>query len=83
MDGELSMRFAVAFGDGVVRPVRGPGKYQLDLWLANEMMLTGCGVRKEHIQVTDICTGHNSSYLFSHRASRGRRGNMGAFLGLV
>lgn len=83
VDGELAMRFADAFGDGVVRPGRGPGKYQLDLWLANEMILTGCGVLKEHIQVTDICTGHNSSYLFSHRASRGRRGNMGAFLGLV
>ena len=34
----------------------------------------------EKISVTDICTCHNPEYLFSHRASQGRRGNLGAFL---
>lgn len=62
---------------------KGGGKYQLDLWRANEIILTEAGIPGEQIQVTDICTCHNSDYLFSHRASQGRRGNLGAFLGLI
>lgn len=61
---------------------KGSGKYQLDLWRANEIILQEAGILAEQIQVTDLCTCHNSDYLFSHRASRGRRGNLGAFLGL-
>lgn len=62
---------------------KGGGKYQLDLWRANEIVLTEAGIPAEQIQVTDICTCHNSEYLFSHRASHGQRGNLGAFLGLT
>lgn len=55
-------------------------KYQLDLWRANEIVLTDAGVREEYIAVTNICTCCNSQILFSHRASCGKRGNMGGFL---
>ncbi len=61
---------------------KGNGKYQLDLWRANEIVLTEAGILTSKIQVTDLCTCHNSAYLFSHRASQGKRGNLGAFLGL-
>ena len=67
---------------GVVTPGRVQGKYQLDLWEANRQNLLSAGVKSEKIAVTDICTCCNDSYLFSHRASCGRRGNMGAFLSL-
>lgn len=56
------------------------GKYQLDLWRANEIILREAGVPKGQIEVTDICTCCNPGLLFSHRASGGRRGNLGAFL---
>lgn len=62
---------------------KGGGKYQLDLWRANEIVLAEAGVLPSRIQVTDLCTCHNSAYFFSHRASHGRRGNLGAFLGLL
>ncbi len=62
---------------------KGNGKYQLDLWEANRMVLTQAGVLPDKIQVTDICTCCNPDYLFSHRASNGKRGNLGAFLGLL
>jgi hypothetical protein len=62
---------------------KGNGKYQLDLWRANEIILTEAGIPIEQIQVTDLCTCHNSERLFSHRASQGKRGNLGAFLGLL
>ncbi len=61
---------------------KGNGKYQLDLWRANEIVLLEAGIRKEHLSVTDICTCCNPRELFSHRASQGRRGNLGAFLSL-
>ncbi|MCH5256530.1 MAG: peptidoglycan editing factor PgeF [Lachnospiraceae bacterium] len=62
---------------------KGKGKYQLDLWRANQIILEEAGVLPEKIQVTDICTCCNPDYLFSHRASQGKRGNLGAFLGLI
>ncbi len=55
-------------------------KYQLDLWKANEIILKEAGIAAEHLAVTDRCTCCNPSLLFSHRASRGKRGNLGAFL---
>lgn len=58
------------------------GKYQLDLWKANESVLLEAGIRPEHLAVTDICTCCNPKRLFSHRASQGRRGNLAAFLAL-
>ena len=68
---------------GVVQKGRKPDKYQLNLWEANRQILRQAGVREERIAVTDICTCCNSEYLFSHRASMGRRGNLAAFLELV
>lgn len=56
------------------------GKYQLNLWKANEIILEEAGITKEHISVTDICTCCNPQFLYSHRASRGQRGNLAAFL---
>ncbi len=58
------------------------GKYQLDLWRANELVLLEAGVRPEHLAVTNICTCCNHRLLFSHRASQGKRGNLGAFLSI-
>lgn len=67
----------------MVEPGEKPDKYQLDLWRANLIVLRSAGITPEHIAVTDICTCHNSEYLFSHRASQGKRGNLCAFLMLL
>lgn len=56
------------------------GKYQLNLWRANELIFEEAGILKEHYSTTNICTCCNPGYLFSHRASHGKRGNLGAFL---
>lgn len=77
---DVALQFIDMLGSDVAVPGRAAGKYQLDLWLANERILLQAGVKASHIAVTDICTCHNSDYLFSHRASNGRRGNLGAFL---
>lgn len=57
-------------------------KFQLNLWKANEIILLEAGVLKEHIAVTNLCTNCNSDVLFSHRASKGQRGALAAFLAL-
>lgn len=78
---DVAEQFAVGFGDAV-RPGAAEGKFLLDLWRANEAVLTSAGLTKEHIFVTDICTRCNADKLFSHRACGERRGNMGAFIRL-
>ncbi len=57
-------------------------KYQLDLWKANEIVMLEAGVLPEHLAVTNLCTCCNPEELFSHRASKGKRGNLAAFLGI-
>lgn len=58
------------------------GKYQLNLWKANEWILLNSGILPEHLAVTNLCTCCNSDLLFSHRASHGKRGTLAAFLAL-
>ena len=59
---------------------KGNGKYLLDLWAANKAVLMEAGVPEEHIEISNLCTAANPDLLFSHRASKGKRGNLGAFL---
>lgn len=87
---EVSEDVAAAFmeefpdaGEALCYPAEGNGKYQLNLWKANELVLLQAGVLPQRIAVTDICTCCNPGLLFSHRASKGRRGNLGAFLKLI
>lgn len=58
------------------------GKYQLDLWKANELILKEAGIAEQHIAVTNVCTHCNSEILYSHRAAGDKRGNLCAFLAL-
>lgn len=56
------------------------GKYNLDLWETNHQIFLRAGLQEEHIAVTNICTSCNKELLFSHRATNGKRGNLGAFM---
>ena len=59
------------------------GHYQLDLWEANRLVLLEAGLKEDHIYKPDLCTCCHPDLLFSHRATKGKRGNLGAFLGLT
>lgn len=84
---DVATAFEEAFGgakeDGILLPGKAQGKYQLGLWQAVERTLLESGILKENITVTDVCTCCNPEILFSHRASNGKRGNLGAFLRLI
>lgn len=58
------------------------GKYQLNLWKANEIVFTEAGIRKEHMAITNVCTHCNSNVLYSHREAGNDRGSLAAFLAL-
>ena len=77
---EVAEQFREVFPEDVLQPGKAPGKYQLDLWKANQSILLRAGIQPEHMAVTKVCTCHNPEYLFSHRASHGQRGNLAAFL---
>lgn len=79
---DVAVQFEQAFSghESEILINKGNGKYQLDLWKANEIVLLEAGVNQKHLAVTDVCTCCNPELLFSHRASHGKRGNLGAFL---
>lgn len=82
---DVRQAFTDAFGDARAQRFfkeKGAGKYRLDLWKANAWILQDAGVPADQIAVTDLCTCCNPEFLFSHRASMGKRGNLAAFLAL-
>lgn len=82
---DVASEFKKLFGakdDRVLKMGRAKGKYQLNLWEANKRILLNAGILPENMEITDVCTCCNSEYLFSHRASGGKRGNQGAFMEL-
>ena len=81
---DVAGEFLAAFSgadnlDRIVIP-KSDEKAMLDLWQANLAVLMEAGIPKENISLPDICTACNKDILFSHRASNGKRGNLGAFL---
>ena len=58
------------------------GKYQLNLWKANEIRFLEAGILSEHMAISNLCTCCNPDVLFSHRVTGWERGNLSAFLSL-
>lgn len=58
----------------------GEEKYQLNLWQACRYTMLDAGILPQHISMPNLCTCCNPQFLFSHRASKGKRGNLNAFL---
>lgn len=61
-------------------PSERDGHYMLDLAEACRYTLVGAGVPRTQIAMPDLCTCCNPEFLFSHRASGGKRGNLGAVM---
>ena len=80
--GQFAEAFPNAWERGILTAGKARGKYQLDLWKANEIVLLEAGILPRNLAVTDICTCCNPNLFFSHRASKGKRGNLAAFLQL-
>lgn len=57
-------------------------KYYVDLSGINKNLLIHAGINPEKIELADICTGCNESWMFSHRSSKGKRGGMAGVIGI-
>lgn len=79
--GQFRLNFAEAVWSELFY-AKANGRFQLNLWKANELILRDCGIKRENLAVTNLCTCCNDTLLFSHRASKGKRGNLGAFIAL-
>jgi hypothetical protein len=70
--GEVRDAVLAAFGpdaDLVLRP-DGTGRWLLDLWAANRLVLREAGVPDQQIHVADVPTGPDPGMFFSHRAEQ-------------
>ncbi len=67
--------------DGSLFEARDGGKYHFDLKEANRLVLEAAGVSE--IYVSEECTCCKPELFFSHRASKGKRGNMAAIIQIV
>lgn len=56
------------------------GRYQLDLWRANRMLMIRAGVPETQIEITDLCSKCNPELFFSHRLLGEKRGVTAALL---
>lgn len=81
---EVAVEFKKAFPNHYNEIVteKDNGKFDLDLWETNRIILKECGVLSENIHVSDICTCCNIDMMYSHRGHKGMRGNMAAFLSI-
>lgn len=62
---------------------KGGGKYWLDMVEANKQILINAGIKKENMDISDLCTNCNSDSLHSHRATKGQRGTIGVIIELI
>ena len=81
VSGELFDDFNQKFHGHSVTKERDDRVY-LNLQQAVRYTLLSAGLHEENIVVSDICTCCNSELLFSHRASKGKRGLLAAMLSL-
>ena len=81
---DVADKFKEAYTDKelefILKEGKSEGKYQLNLLAANYINIINCGIPSSNIYVSDVCTSCNSDMLFSHRASKGKRGIMCNFI---
>lgn len=58
----------------------GKGRWMLDLAGINRELLLRAGLKPENVHAAGLCTACHHELFFSHRASGGKTGRMGAFI---
>lgn len=76
---DFARRFSHIPGEWLIRR---EGETMLDLPELNRRQLLAAGLSEEHILVCDLCTSCHKDFLFSHRASGGKRGLLANMIAL-
>ena len=58
----------------ILRPSVKEGRYMLDLWKLNELIMIKVGLKRENIFQTGLCTMKYHDIFYSHRYTNGKRG---------
>lgn len=79
---ELAQKVKEKFDNKEIQSILKPynGKYLLDLWQVNKLNALYSGINDKNITISNLCTYENQEFLFSHRYTNGKRGNMLAFM---
>jgi polyphenol oxidase len=82
---DVKKEFDLSFNDDIIASVvqSYKDKYRIDLWKANELSLISCGILKEHIEMSALCTQCHSDTFFSHRSMGAMRGSQVGIMALV
>ena len=80
---EVADQFAESLGtrSHIIKPIEN-GKYTVDLWEANKLMLMEMGVPENNITISGLCTKCREDLFFSYRRDKGRTGSMSAIMEL-
>ncbi len=76
VSGDVIEEFRAAFPETLHEKLfygKPDGKYQLNLWEANHQILLAAGVPEKQIHLPNLCTCCNPDFLYSHRASTGKK----------
>lgn len=76
----LKLKFKYAKDTNSFVEDRKNGKFHVDLWRVNELFLMEAGIKKENIYKGSVCSMCESDLIFSHRATKGKRGSNAAFM---
>lgn len=80
---DVALQFEKAYTEEEIKNIlfpKGNDKFLLDLHQACKYNLINAGISRENIAMPDLCTCCNSNILFSHRATKGMRGNLAAVI---
>lgn len=80
---EVADQFTESFPNWpqIIEPIEN-GKYVVDLWQANKLMLMEMGVQENNISISGFCTKCNEELFFSYRRDKGRTGSLSAIMEL-
>lgn len=81
VDEPVAAKFMALLGnDTPVVAYKGYGKFMVDLWRANALLLMRAGMLTENIVLARLCTVDHPQYFFSYRRSKGETGRMAAII---
>lgn len=66
--------------EAIFQPLPGKDRWRLDLVKANEIQLTGAGMKTGRVHAANLCTSCNGGLFFSHRGEGGTTGRQLSFI---
>ncbi len=84
VDEPVALEFDPGYHNFIERQLKESGvKYHINLQQINKQILTECGVSRENIEISCLCSKCLTEDFYSHRISGSKRGNMAAMIELI